>query len=152
MNKMYETIGRAVIAAQIFESLIVICAEFLRVSSDIISGKTNDGLINPNKFKVATRTILKELSNTNNIDSNFESRISILVEKRHTLIHRWFVKNGLPEEIEEIQKLTLLAQEVEKESNFIAKKLAEYMVNVNDSENPSVEIINIFKKINMDED
>lgn len=122
---MHEAIGRAVLWAQMFETVFVVCIELV----GIMRGKTN-ALINPNRFKVPTRNLIKELSAANNIAPELEAQINELVEKRHLLVHRWFQENGLPgeESTIEIGRLARLANEVEENSKRISGLLAGYVV------------------------
>lgn len=151
--KMYEAVGRAVGQAQIFEAVVVICAEMVRICKDSLAGNGTDGLVNPNRFKAATRLLLKQLAQSNDIAPDFEARVAALVEKRHILIHRWFVENGWPGEGDsaEIMKLTAFAQEVESESRLITLMLVEYILN-SDSEFSDVRprLADIFQNVKVD--
>lgn len=150
LSSMYEAIGRAVGAAQIFEAVIVVCSEFVRISKDSLAGNESDGLVNPKRFKVATKLLLKQLAQTNDIAPEFETRVAALVDKRHTLIHRWYVENGWPGEhdAEEIVKLTTLAQEVESECLQITATLAGYILKVNeDFEDIRKPVTDLFKNV-----
>lgn len=87
-------------------------------------------LIEPEHFKVATRNLLKELSSANEIAPEFEEQINDLVEKRHLLIHRWFIEHGIPvaEDTAYIAQLTQLAQDVEHKSTRISGLLLGYIL------------------------
>lgn len=123
--QMHEAVGRAVLSAQVFETVFVVCFELI----GMLKSETSSS-INSKRFKAPTRNLIKELSNANNIDPEFEGQINDLIEKRHLLIHRWFQENGLPGEEDKasILKLIQLAHEVEKNSKHISSLLAGYIV------------------------
>ena len=127
---MYEAIGRAVWAAQVFETIIVVCVELVRLTKEFEAGALTDGLINPKRFKDATMNLLKKLSASNDIDPTFEAKIAALVDKRHTLIHRWFIEKGWPEDedVNEIAQVISFAREVEEESQAITRLLLQYVL------------------------
>jgi hypothetical protein len=129
--RMHATIGRAVLMAQVFEAVFVVCIELVLSMREFDIGKSSEP-INPNRFKVptATKALLKELAARNDIDSEFESQIKNLVVNRHTLIHRWYLENGLPgdDDEEDISKLTNLAIEVESECKRIIALLSKYVL------------------------
>ena len=127
---MHEAIGRAVGAAQILETVIVVCAEFLRFSKESLAGKETSAFVNTKRLKTATKALVKELSQSNDIAPEFEERVVRLVDKRHILIHRWYVENGWPDEDDpdDIDRLAGLATEVESESREIVRMLAQYIL------------------------
>ncbi|MBI2748641.1 MAG: hypothetical protein HYX43_04675 [Burkholderiales bacterium] len=122
---MHEAVGRAVLSAQIFESFFVIC---VKLHGMVASGVSS--LIEPEHFKVATRTLVKNLSSANEIAPEFEERINELIEKRHLLIHRWFIEHGLPgdQDTAYLAQLTQLARDVEQGSNGITTLLVGYLL------------------------
>jgi hypothetical protein len=125
---MYKAIGRAVLMAQEFETVFVVCIELVLSMRRVNLGESSD-LINPNRFKVPTKNLLKELAERNDIDAAFEGQIGDLIEKRHLLIHRWALENGLPgdSDADEIERLTALALEVERSSWHITSLLVGYV-------------------------
>lgn len=130
LSLMHEAIGRAVGAAQMFETVIVVCAEFLRFSKESLAGKETSAFVNTKRLKTATKALLKELSQSNDIAPDFEERVVRLVDKRHILIHRWYAENGWPDEddVDDINRLAALAKEVEGESREIVRMLAQYIL------------------------
>ena len=126
---MHEAIGRAVLMAQVFETVFVVCVELVLSMRKVDIGESSEP-INPNRFKVPTKALLKELAERNDIDTTFESQIGDLVEKRHLLIHRWYLENGLPgdEDTEEIKQLTDLTVEVENGCRRIVALLSGYVI------------------------
>jgi hypothetical protein len=125
LAKMHQAVGRAVLMAQVFETVLVVCHELI----GILRGESNS-LISPDRFKEPTRNLIKKLSAANNIATEFEAQINDLVLKRHLLIHGWFRENGLPSDdnLIEIAKLVQLADDVEQKSKSIAALLAGYIV------------------------
>lgn len=126
LEEMHEAVGRAVLAAQMFEVVFVVCNDLV----GMLRRKSGSSLINPNRYKVPTRNLLKELAAANTIASEFADQIDDLVEKRHLLVHRWFQENGLPGEtdVNQIAKLVTLANDVETNSKRISALLAGYVV------------------------
>ena len=125
LAQMHEAVGRAVLWAQVFETVFTVCFELLGMLKSGVSK-----LIDAKHFKVPTRKLLIVLSSANSIATEFESQINDLIEKRHLLIHRWFQQNGLPgdDDTDDISKLTRLASEVEESSKRISGQLAGYIV------------------------
>ena len=125
LTQMHEAVGRAVLWAQMFETVFAVCFELLGM---VETGVSN--LIDPKRFKVPTRNLIKELAVANNIAPEFEGQINDLIEKRHLLVHRWYHENGLPGEgnTEHISRLIQLAHEVEQNSKRISGLLAGYIV------------------------
>ena len=122
---MHEAVGRAVLWAQVFETVFIVCFDLL----GMLKGKASS-LIDPKRFKVPTRNLIKELSNANTIAPELEGQINELIENRHLLVHRWYQENGLPGEdnAADILKLTRLAHDVEQNSKRISALLAGYIV------------------------
>ena len=150
LNRMYEAIGRAVCAIQIFETLIVVCAEIVRMSTQSLAGEETDWLVNPSRFKVATKLVLKQVANSASVAPDFEARVVALIDKRHRLIHRWFVENGWPGEADtaEIVRLIAFAHEVETESRFITRALAGYVLKAGaGSSDIRAQLTDIFQKV-----
>ncbi|MCM2308537.1 MAG: hypothetical protein NDI91_13855 [Sulfuritalea sp.] len=128
IEKMHQAVGRAVLWAQTFETVFVICIELVRILRSTRNGERISAM-NPNRFKVATRSLIKELAVANQLAPELEDQINDLVAKRHLLVHRWFVENGLPgdSDIEHIAKITDLALEIETSSKRICSLLAGYV-------------------------
>jgi len=125
LAQMHEAVGRAVLWAQVFETVFAVCFELLGILKSGISS-----LIDFKRFKTPTRNLIKELSRTNDIAPELESQINDLIEKRHLLVHRWFHENGLPgaEDTADISALIRLAHDVEENSKRISNLLAGYIV------------------------
>lgn len=125
LAQMHEAVGRAVLFAQVFETLFSVCFQLLGM---VETGTTD--LIDSKHFKTPTRNLIKELAKDNNIAPEFEGQINDLIEKRHQLVHRWYQENGLPgeENTEHISKLIELAREVEHSAKRISALLAGYIV------------------------
>jgi hypothetical protein len=122
---MHEAVGRAVLLAQVFETMVSICFQFLGM---LETGTST--LIDSKRFKEPTRNLIKELAKDNNIAPDFEEQINDLIEKRHLLVHRWYRENGIPaeEDSAHISKLIELARDVEQNSRRISGLLAGYVV------------------------
>ena len=126
LSQVHEAVGRAVLRAQVFETVFAVCFQFVGMLESGVSA-----LIDEKRFKTPTRNLIKELSSANNIATEFEAQINeLIIEKRHLLVHRWFLENGLPGEEDEanIASLIKLAREVEQDSKRLSSLLAGYIV------------------------
>jgi hypothetical protein len=94
-NQMYATIGRAVSACQQFEFLFVVCVKLVFRQSQVVA--VNDiAPLDHNSFRPAVTALLNELKSTIAVDMSFESALRDFAERRHVLIHRWFLQYGWP--------------------------------------------------------
>ena len=146
---MYEAIGQAVIFAQTFEVLIVVCTEMVRLSKEFLEGRPTDFMVNPARLKEATKRLINELAKDNDITPDLESRISDLIDKRHTLIHRWSIENGWPadNDLDEIQRIIDLAKEITRESAAISQILTKYILRNNaEQSDMRIKLASIFKE------
>lgn len=130
LSKAHEAIGRAVWMCQTFETVVVVCIELVRRYKQIVAGEKVDGLIDRKRFKVATTNLMKELLSSNDIDPVFKSRIDSLLDRRHTLVHRWFLENGWPgdDDTVELERIFSFAVEIETEAREITQALLSSVV------------------------
>ncbi len=129
MQRAYAAIGRAVFAAQVFESVLVVVFEIFKMKSDpAYLGKTG-GYIPAGAFKVPVKSIVNALAAKGIIASDLEERLSQFAEDRNTLIHRWVQEHGWPDDDEDgFRPIIELAGRVELEARQLASSFAGYMV------------------------
>jgi len=96
MEQAYAAIGRAVIAMQMFEVAFVSIHEGFQMITDPDYLQKTGGMIDEKQYKNATRNVVKNLSQRGQIATELESRLNTLIDRRHELMHRWFLRNGWP--------------------------------------------------------
>jgi hypothetical protein len=130
MEYAYAAIGRAVFAAQLFETTLVPIFEFFKMHSDPEYLLKTEGYIPAGSFKVPVKAIVKTLAASGSIASDLERRLSNYVEDRNTLIHRWVQERGWPDDndAEGFIPIIELATRVEREAKSLTSAFAGYMV------------------------
>jgi len=93
---LYQSIGRAIIATQMFETMFVLSARLAMKQKDaqILEGIVPISI--SHAVKQPIKSLLKELSSNASIDPRLESRIEALIESRHEIVHRQFLSGGWP--------------------------------------------------------
>lgn len=134
MENAYAAIGRAVIAAQRFETMLVPMFEFFRMVSDPEYRDKTKGYVSAGKFKVPTSVIVKLLAGKGDIAPDLEARLNRYVEDRHLLIHRWMIERGWPSPGDAVGFVPVieLAKRIEEEANTLTKSIVSYMLNSQD--------------------
>ena len=90
------SIGKSVLAVQYFEQWLTTAYYHMRISTED-GFKLSDTQLSDNRlFKNPVRNLIKELSKSSRIDPALEARINNLLERRHDIIHRWFLLHGVP--------------------------------------------------------
>jgi len=132
MEHAYAAIGRAVIAMQLFEVTFVSIHEGFKMVNDDAYRQATGGIITLRKYKEATANVVKKLKEEGNIAENLETRINTLIEKRHQLMHRWFLQHGWPwpdtNKLEDYALVIELADYIRVEANALTHMMAGYMV------------------------
>ena len=130
MKSVFESIGRAVYAVQLFETILIHIFEFYKMATRTDYFDKTKGYIPEGAFKLPIKAIVKELRKKDEIDPELAKRLENYAEDRHLLIHRWFNENGISTDpkSETNQNLKKLAIKVEKESKSLASDLLRYMV------------------------
>ena len=123
-------IGRAVCACQDFEAILLVSVELFRMVTEPEYRELTQGHIAPSKFKTPTKNLLKHLSERNNIAPELEAQISMLLEDRHKVIHRWTIENGgaNAENTEYWRAYGDFALKVEAEAKRITLLLLSYLL------------------------
>lgn len=134
MEHAYAAIGRAVFAAQLFETVLVPIFEFFKMQTDPGYLEKTDGYIPAGAFKVPVKSIVNALSTKGSIAPDLEERLSKYIEDRNTLIHRWIKERGWPDENDAngFAPIVELANRVEREAKWLTSSFAGYMVKFND--------------------
>lgn len=81
-----------------------------------------------NFTKPSMRTLLAELGKYVAINEEFKQKVEDLIERRHTLIHRWGPLNGLPSSDEEHKSIGNFAIALSKDANALSDQLHKYIV------------------------
>jgi hypothetical protein len=121
---IFQAIGVAVVASQVFEKMFVITVRFAVKQSDIHAFKEIKSIETAAAFKQATKSLLNEVSGNVHIES-LEDRIDQLIEDRNRIVHRLVEESPWPGPITDDQRREILAlcQKVRSESVAIANAL-----------------------------
>jgi hypothetical protein len=132
----HAAIGRAICASQVFEFTLTISFEAFRMITEPEYRDLTEGRIDAARFKTPVKNLLKALSARNDISETLEAEITDLIERRHTMVHRWSYENGVaePSDDQHWRKYEALARSVESDSNRIAHLLLSYMLKWGDPE------------------
>lgn len=130
MELAYTAIGRAVFAAQLFEVALTPIFEGFKMITDPAYREKTGGHISAGAFKVSVATVVKTLAATGDIAPDLQERLLAYSEDRHTLIHRWIINNGWPDDGNEegFRPIVELANRVEREAKLLTRALTGYMV------------------------
>lgn len=129
MEQAYAAIGRAVIAMQMFETTFVIIHEGVKMTTDPEYLRATGGLISETKYKTATKNVVTTLAQRGQIAPDLETRLNTLIDRRHELIHRWFLQNGWPGDDagpEPFRAVVDLAEWVRREADTVTAMMASY--------------------------
>ena len=123
-------IGRAVCACQDFEAVLLVSVELFRMVTEPEYRDLTQGQIAPSKFKTPTKNLLKLLAERNDIAPDLDAQISMLLEGRHKVIHRWTIENGSAnsENSEYWRTYGDFATGVEAEAKRITSLLLSYLL------------------------
>ena len=130
MDKAYEAVGRAIVAAQIFETVLIPIVELHRVHTEPSRLGHTKGCISAGAFKVPVANIVKFLHDRGSIAPDLETRLTAYIRDRHLLVHRWVQENPLPidQEPETLVPLMEHAARVEREANDLARIFVGYVL------------------------
>jgi hypothetical protein len=130
MEHAYAAIGRAVFAAQLFETIFVVCFEAFKMHTEPGYLEKTGGYITAGALKIPIKAIVNNLSTKASIAPDLEQRLTAYTEDRNLLIHRWFQKHGWPadNDADEFAPIVELANRVEMEAKDFARQFADYMV------------------------
>lgn len=129
MEQAYAAIGRAVRAAQVFETILVPIFEFFKMQTEPGYLEKTGGYIPAGAFKVPVRNVIKLLGAKGQIAPDLEVTLDSYVEARHLLIHKWFQEHGWPNDndTEGFAPVIELASRVERDATALTRLFAGYM-------------------------
>ena len=142
MEYAYTAIGRAVFAAQLFETALVPIFQFFKMKSEPGYHESTQGHIPDGAFKMPVKAIVNALAEKGSIAPDLEERLSKYAEDRNMLIHRWIQNHGWPDEndAQGFAPIVELANRVESEAKWLSRKFSGYIVKFADpdwaAENP----------------
>jgi hypothetical protein len=130
VHAAHLAIGRAVCAAQTFEVMFAVCAEFFLMVTDDHHHKKTGGRFKHSRLKNPTKNVVGQLADRGCIDDSLKDKIEDVLEKRHLLVHRWFAERGFSSSQDNEGWLAYrdLAIEVELRTNKLSKLLVGYVV------------------------
>jgi hypothetical protein len=94
MEQAYSAIGRAVFAAQLFETVLIPIFEFFKMQTEPGYIEKTGGYIPVGAFKVPIKNVVKALSSKGSIASDLEERLNLFVEERTSLFIDGFRRTG----------------------------------------------------------
>lgn len=121
MEYAYSAIGRAVFAAQLFETALIPIFEFFKMHTEAGYLERTGGCIPSGAFKIPVKTVVNTLAANGSLAPDLEERLAKFVEDRHTLIHRWVREHGWPDENDApgFAPIIELANRVEREAKSL---------------------------------
>ena len=130
MQAAYASIGRAVMASQALECVVVSIFEFFKLNTEPGYFDRTKGYIPEGAYKQPLKNIVKLLSSKGSIAPDLESRLETYIENRHALVHRLMHLHGWPEDndAEGFRPIEALASQVEVEAKQLLQSLCGYMV------------------------
>ena len=124
--RAHASIGLAVISCQALEMLFALCVRlvFKNQSAESLNEITP---LEKNFSKPSMKVILEELRRYVDVSIDFENRLLDLIERRHTLIHRWGIEFGLPNNDAGHAKIAQFSDVLAKDANGLSNILYEYI-------------------------
>lgn len=122
----HASIGLAVMACQALEMLFAMCVRLAFKHQDAAS-LSDVTPLEKNFSKPPMKNLLSELRKYVEVSEEFEDKLVDLIERRHTLIHRWGIENGFPADDDAFQKVTEFSNILAKDANGLANVLYAYM-------------------------
>lgn len=80
-----------------------------------------------NFSKPSMKQFLVELRKYVDVSSEFETKLVDFIERRHTLIHRWGILHGLPNDDAAFVQITQFSNVLEKDANGLSNVLWKYL-------------------------
>lgn len=149
MEYAYTAIGRAVLAAQLFETALVPVFEFFKMQTEPGYLEETGGFVRAGAFRVPVKGIVNELRMRGQLASDLEQRLSAYVDDRNTLVHRWVMERGWPDEGDSAGFLPIvqLAQRVESEANALTLIFVNYILKYASPDQPTQDAQDYRKRI-----
>ena len=136
MDEAYAAVGRAIIAAQIFETALVPIFEIHRIHTEPNRLDETRGYLSAGAFKMPVANIVKYLSSQGNVAPDLEDRLNEYIQDRHLLVHRWLHENPVPlaQDPETMLPLMEHARKVEREAADLTRLIVGYVVKYGEPE------------------
>ena len=107
--------------------LFALCVQLVFKQGDTET-KNDIQPLQKNFSKTPTTTLLRELQRHVSVNAVFERTLLDFIDRRHTLIHRWGIEHGLPEDAAGQEKITLFCQRLTNDAVGLFTVLNRYMV------------------------
>lgn len=119
-----------------FETALVPIVEFRRMVTDPVYLEETGGYVRAGQFKVAVTSIVKMLNEQGDIAPDLATRLTKWTEDRHTLIHRWMLEHGWPDDNDHVGWAPIidLANRVHEEATQLTKLLVNQVLKFADRE------------------
>src|SRR6266404_2579568 len=124
ITRLYQLIGEAVFASQLFEVAFVIAGKLALKQADTHLLDDVEPISQSRSFKQASKVLLNELNSAQSIDPNLAKRIERLIDDRHRVVHRSFLEFGLPGPLN-TEQYAELCRRVTAESQLLLIELIE---------------------------
>ena len=130
MEHAYTAIGRAVFAAQLFETALIPIFESFKMHTQLGYLEKTQGFLPAGAFKTSITNVIKALSEKGNIAPDLEVRLLSYINDRNLLIHRWIQERGWPADNDLVgfAPIIELANHVEQEARELARQITRYVV------------------------
>jgi hypothetical protein len=160
MEHAYAAIGRAVVAAQMFETALVSVFEFFKMHTKLGYLEKSGGYVSAGAFKVPIKSIVNMLSQQGDIAPDLEDRLTAYTEDRHVLIHRWTQQHGWPADgdVNGFVPVINLANRVNQEARDLTCLFVGYILKFSGPDGANMEpedyklrIAAMFKCVHLDE-
>ena len=160
MKDAYAAIGRAVVAAQLFETTLIPIFEFFKMHTKPGYLEKTAGYVSAGAFKVPIKSIVNILSEHGDIAPDLEERLTAYAEDRHILIHRWIQQHGWPadEDVNGFVPIIDLANRVNQEARDLTRLFVGYILKFATPDGAEIEpddrklkIAEMFKRVHVRE-
>lgn len=153
MEAAYAAIGRAVFAAQLFETALIPIFEMFKMNT--VSGYLEEtgGHIQAGTFKTPPRNVVKALAKTGSIAPDLEARLNAYIDDRNLLIHHWYLQHGWPETDDPagFVPIVQLANRVKASAKDLTRLLTGYMLRYSDAPDFREKVAEIFRQAHFEE-
>ncbi|KQV21049.1 hypothetical protein ASC74_18510 [Pseudomonas sp. Root329] len=105
-SRIYEAIGMAVVAAQMFENIFIIACRLAIKQADATTVEDVVPVQADKALKQPVKALLKELSGVQPIAA-LEDRVLALIERRHIVVHRLQEATGWPGNVTDQQRIDI---------------------------------------------
>lgn len=127
-ENVLAAVGKAVLAVQYFEIWMNNAYHHMQlVSVDKPAGSAPAA--DARRFRAPTSSFLRKLAARSQIAPDIAGRIDLLLERRHLLVHRWYLHHGSPSShsSEAWSELEILADAVSGEAQEMSFLLLSYL-------------------------